>query len=148
MLNILRGSLIYEVILKGIIFTDSHYIKDLYIESSKELSEMLAKIDYNKQEVTDFITRILDKLLILLKNSDANRIEGIIKSRNETVPREALTKRSATHQEEAIDAMLYISKETVLETEIKENLNLEEKYAEIIELWNTVKFYLQFAQRL
>lgn len=43
---------------------------------------MLAKIDHNRMEITGFITRILDKLFILLKNSDANRIEGIIKSRN------------------------------------------------------------------
>jgi hypothetical protein len=35
-----------------------------------------------------------------------------------------------------------------LEAEIKDNLNLEEKYADLIELWNTVKFYLQFSVRL
>ena len=39
-------------------------------------------------------------------------------------------------------------KESVKEEEIKHNLNLEEKYGEIIELWNAVKFYIQFAIKI
>lgn len=72
--NYMKKANIYDVMLKGIIFTDTHYIKNLYIDSSKELSEMIAKRDRSKTEITVFITSILDKLFILLKNSDANRI--------------------------------------------------------------------------
>ena len=34
-LDCLKGAKIYEVMLKGITFSDSQYIKNLYIESSK-----------------------------------------------------------------------------------------------------------------
>lgn len=35
LLNCLKVSSIYDVMLKGVIFTDTHYIKDLYIDTSK-----------------------------------------------------------------------------------------------------------------
>jgi hypothetical protein len=73
-INCMKGSGVYEVLLKGITFTDTHYIKNLYIECSKEFSEMLARVDRSKTEITNFITRVLDKMFILLKNSDVNRV--------------------------------------------------------------------------
>jgi hypothetical protein len=77
---------------------------------------MIAKVDRNKLEITGFITRILDKLFILLKNTDANRIESFIKSRNETSPKDSLIKRNISSHEELVDAITSFSKETVLET--------------------------------
>ena len=85
---------------------------------------MLAKIDRSKREITTFISRILDKLFFLLKNTDANRIEAFIKSRNETTLKESTVKRNISSHEDLVDAITAISKESVLETEIKENLNL------------------------
>lgn len=44
----MKSSGIYEVLLKGITFTEVHYIKKLYIELSKQFSEMLARVDKGK----------------------------------------------------------------------------------------------------
>ena len=84
----MKSSGIYEVLLKGLTFTETHYIKKLYLELSKEVSEMLARVDRSKSEITSFITRILDKLFFLLKTTDVNKVEQMIKNRNDQGPRD------------------------------------------------------------
>lgn len=43
---------------------------------------MIALLDKSKSEITLFMTKILEQLFIMLKNTDMNTIEEIIKGRN------------------------------------------------------------------
>lgn len=97
------------------------------------------------------MNKILDKLFIMLKNTDMNTIEDIIKSRNENSNmKESLIRRKKSWHELDDRESLHFSfyQENMHEDEIKHNLNLEEKYGEIIELWNSIKFYIQFAIKI
>lgn len=52
------------------------------MDSSKQIAEMIAKLDQTKTEITHFVTKILGQLFIMLKNTDMNTIQDIIRSRN------------------------------------------------------------------
>ena len=52
------------------------------MDSSRQISEMIAQLDKSKSEITAFMTKILDQFFIMLKNTDMNTIEQIIKGRN------------------------------------------------------------------
>lgn len=62
--------------------TETSYIKTLYMDSGREIAEMIALLDRSKVEITTFMTKILDQLFMMLKNTDMNTIEEIIKGRN------------------------------------------------------------------
>lgn len=62
--------------------TNTPYIKTLYFDSCRELVEMVSRVDRSKAEVTTFMTKVLDRLFVMLKNTDMNTIEEIIKGRN------------------------------------------------------------------
>jgi len=70
----LKVSCIYDIVLKGMMSTKTPYIKTLYIDSSKELVQMVANLDKTLVEVTTFMNKILDKLFIMLKNTEMNTI--------------------------------------------------------------------------
>jgi uncharacterized phage infection (PIP) family protein YhgE len=84
LIKTLRLSCIYDIVLKGMMSTKTPYIKTLYIDSSKELVQMVANLDKSLVEVTAFMNKILDRLFVMLKNTDMNTIEDIIRSRNES----------------------------------------------------------------
>jgi hypothetical protein len=44
------------------------------MDESKEIAEMIAHLDKSKSEITLFMTKILEQLFIMLKNTDMNTI--------------------------------------------------------------------------
>jgi hypothetical protein len=104
------------------------------MDSSKEIAEMIAKLDRSKTEITNFMTIILEQLFGMLKNTEMNTIEDIIRSRNgNSSLKESIIRRKRSYNEaEEAEIKMSFYKESVKEEEIKHNLNLEEKYGEII----------------
>jgi hypothetical protein len=48
LIRILKQASIYDIVLKGMLYTETPYIKTLYIDSSKELVQMIANLDKSK----------------------------------------------------------------------------------------------------
>lgn len=74
LIKIFRSSNIYDIVMKGMVHTETSYIKTLYMDENKEIAEMIAQLDKSKSEITAFMTKILEQLFIMLKNTDMNTI--------------------------------------------------------------------------
>lgn len=103
------------------------YVRTLYIDFIQKSIEVFASVTKDVQFISIIITCILEKLLLMLRENDVTYLEQIIKGKEMS---NANSKRKRSEMEISID-MNNVSQST---------FNVEAKYAQVIELWNSVKF--------
>lgn len=85
------------------------------MDSSKEIAGMIAELDRSKAEITAYMNKILEQLFRMLKNTDMNTIEDIIRGRNgNSSMKESIVRRKKSYTEaEDVEIQMSFYKESV-----------------------------------
>ncbi len=118
---------------------------------------MLARIQGSKDLLNILVNLILDKLFLILKTQDVSEIEETIRDKKENsnlknsmhrtrrmssadLSEEQMGQKQINSTKDA-SSSFYMAKQNIS----KNDMNIESKYAQIIEMWNSVKFYTSFS---
>lgn len=147
----------YVEVIRGLFESDLAYIRTLYLDFLKDSCDLLARSQKSKDLLNLLINLILDKLFLILKTQDVSKIEETIRDKKDSTSLKASIHRTRRLSSADLSDDMSLQKSTNLSKDptssfynaskniSKNDMNIEAKYAQLIEMWNSVKFYTKFS---